>query len=96
MTPKQIDLARHALGLPNKRNFSFRNHFVAGKRHDDHAEWMAMVADGDATRRDGAKLSFGVDDIFHLTISGARKAILKGERLDLEDFATPQLRENAK
>lgn len=46
-------------------------------------------------RRDGAKLSFGGDDVFHLTIAGARKAILKGERLDLEDFAAPQLRESA-
>ncbi len=32
LTPKQRELARHALGLPNKMRMSYRNRFVAGER----------------------------------------------------------------
>lgn len=80
------ELARHALGLTHHRDTSYRNHFVAGKGHVDHAAWMEMVAAGDAHRVDGAKLHYGGDDLFHLTRQGAEKALKRGEYLNDEDF----------
>lgn len=85
MTPEQIQLARHALGLGNGRRISYRNHFVTGPGHSDHDNWIAMVAAGEAIRRKGSALSGG-DDIFYLTPTGARAAVKQGERLDPEDF----------
>lgn len=93
MTPSQITLARHALGLPNKRRQSYRNHFVAGLGHDDYADWMAMVAAGLAWRRDGSKSQLtGGDDLFRLTRAGAEAALAPRERLDPEDFPTTDQR----
>ena len=86
MTLAQIELARHALGLPNKRRQSYRNYFVAGKGHEDYPAWLQMVEQGDARRYDGTKVHFGGDDLFTLTIAGAEKALQRGERLDPEDF----------
>lgn len=85
MTPEQIELARHALGLPNSRRTSYRNHFVTGAGCDDYAEWQAMVAAGFAKRRAGNQLSGG-DDVFWLTEAGAKTALLPREHLDREDF----------
>lgn len=86
MTPDQIEFARHALGLTNGRKVSYRNHYCCSSG-PDHLAWMAMREAGDARRRLGSPMSGG-DDIFWLTLSGARKALQKGERLDLEDFPT--------
>lgn len=86
MTPEQIDLARHALGLPNRRNQSYRNHFVTGPGCTDYDHWMRMVADGDAFRRAGSQLTGG-DDLFMLTKAGATAALRGKEKLDPEDFA---------
>lgn len=87
MTPRQIELARHALGLPNKRRCSYRNHFVAGRGHNDYTEWCDMTAPGNgyAIRLDGGKLT-GNDFCFVLTEKGAKAALSKGEKLDPEDF----------
>lgn len=87
MTPNQIELARHALGFQRPQiKQSYRNSFVAGPGHDDHAAWIEMVSAGDATRIDGATIPFGGDDLFHLTKTGAQKALRRGERLSPEDF----------
>ena len=86
MTPRQIELARHALGLPNKMRMSYRNRFVAGVDHDDYAEWTQMVADGNAEMRDGKSLPYAGDSLFWLTESGARQALNLRENLDREDF----------
>jgi hypothetical protein len=86
MTPQQIDLARHALGLGNGRKQSYRNSFVAGPAHPDYVDWMKMVESGDARRRDGTKLPFAGNDLFHLNRSGAEKALQPGETLDPEDW----------
>lgn len=88
MTPAQIELARHALGLPNKRRTSYRNHYVVGSG-EDHREWLAMVAAKEARRRDGNQLSGG-DDIFWLTAAGAIAALKPREKLDPKDFPSPQ------
>lgn len=87
MTEKQIDLARHALGLDGRRKVTYRNHYVTGPGpgSDDHEQWTAMVEAGLARRRRGSELTGG-DDRFSLTVEGARAALRPGERLDPEDF----------
>lgn len=86
MTEAQQALARHALGLPNRRGVSYRNAFVAGAGHEDYADWIAMVEAGDARRRAGATLAFSGDDLFWLTPAGARAALHADEQLSAEDF----------
>lgn len=88
MTPEQIDLARHALGLPSRHNISYRNHFVTGPGGSDYDNWQEMVAAGEATRRAGSQLTGG-DPLFHLTRQGAELALQKGERLDPKHFPAP-------
>lgn len=84
MSPRQRELARHALGLPNQKRTSYRNYFTAGYEHVDYDDWREMVSAGVAIRRSGGDLIDG--DIFHLTLAGASAAIEPGERLDPEDF----------
>jgi hypothetical protein len=83
MTAEQRELARHALGLPNKTRRSYRNHFVTspGPEPSDFEDWMAMVAAGFATRRNGSQLTGG-EFLFRLTFAGATAALDKRERLD--------------
>jgi hypothetical protein len=85
MTENHIELGRHALGLPNKQQESYRNHFVAGPTHDDYAEWMVMVSEGNAVRLERAEL-YGGDFCFNLTRFGAEKCLQGKEQLDLDDF----------
>lgn len=88
LTPRQLALARHALGLPNGKRRSYRNHYVVGPHSSAHAEWTAMVADGLAFRNNhisGSQM-LGKDDLFHLTRVGAEDALEPDETLDLEDF----------
>lgn len=91
MTPAQKELARHALGLPNKQRTSNRNRFVTGPGpgNTDHAEWMAMVEAGEAGRRDGSTLPFGGDDMFWLTPAGAEAARNPREKLCPRSFPKP-------
>lgn len=97
MTPRQIELARHALGLDGKRKMSYRNHFVTGPGpgNDDHPQWLAMVEAGDAVKRRGSVLTGG-DDLFRLTLQGARAALCGKERLNPEDFPEDKVREAVK
>ncbi|MER8591490.1 hypothetical protein NKH33_07785 [Mesorhizobium sp. M1182] len=85
MTPAQKDLARHALGLPNRQRRSYRNHFVTGSGGNDHREWMALVEAGHAWRRAGSELTGG-SDLFRLTRAGAELVLEKRESLDPEAF----------
>ncbi len=85
MTPEQIELARHALGLPNRLRKSYRNHFVTGEGSADHPHWMAMFQAGDARRWPPTQMTGG-DDLFRLTKQGATAALKSGERLSAEDF----------
>ena len=51
MTKEQRNLARHALGLPNKRKQTYRNHFVTGEgRRAIHigSLWLRLVSRGDS------------------------------------------------
>lgn len=90
MTPKQRDLARHALGLPNRNRRSYRNRFFASYTPGgDYEQWEEMREAGYAERArvspDGRRYGFW------LTESGALAALNKGESLCPEDFppATP-------
>ena len=85
MTENQIELGRHALGLPNPKRRSYRNHFCAGATHSDYEDWMRMVQSGDATHRNGNAITGG-DDVFWLTKAGATACLKLGEQLDSEDF----------
>lgn len=85
MSQRMRFAARHALGLPNKRRQTYRNHFVAGEGHADWHDWMLMVAAGLATKHRPGVLSGG-DDVFTLTRAGAEMALHNRERLDPEDF----------
>ncbi len=89
MTETQKELARHALGLPNRQRKTYRNHYVTSGPGGDHAEWMALVDAGQARRRLGHPLAGG-DDVFWLTEQGAQSALNHGERLDREDFPAPK------
>lgn len=85
MTPEQIGLARHALGLSPFRKTSYRNHFVAGTGHPDYENWRAMVSAGWARQREKQPHTGG-QDVFWLTLAGALQALRDGEKLDEEDF----------
>lgn len=91
MTKRQVDLARHALGLPNQTRRSYRNRFVAGLGHSDYNDWYAMAQRGYAVRHDGAKLPFGGMDMFELTRIGAKTALVGRETLDPEDFPSVEV-----
>lgn len=84
MNARQIELARHALGLPNKSRLSYRNRFVAGPGNGQYEDWVAMVGAGHAGRFVDA--SFGGSTLFYLTRAGATAALRPGESLCPEDF----------
>ena len=86
MTPRQKELARHALGLGNGQKKSYRNRFVAGPGHPDYNDWMIMMAASEAYRREAKTLPFGADDLFRLTTRGAMAVLEPGETLCREDF----------
>jgi hypothetical protein len=86
MTPAQRELARHALGLPNRRARSYRRHFTSAAGNRDHADWLAMVQSGDAYMIEASKVPYGGADLFYLTAQGAGAALETGEQLDADDF----------
>lgn len=83
MTPEQIELARHALGL-NRGKVAYRNHFCAGPGHVDYPQWADMVAAGDAVERvpTGHDNSYAGNSIFFLTNQGIAKVLRPGESID--------------
>jgi len=85
MTDKQRKLARHALGLPNKKNTSYRNRFCTGPGSEDYQEWQEMVAHGEAIRRDGPL--WGGDSMFFLTLKAALAVREPKEHISREDAA---------
>lgn len=88
MTPKQRELARHALGLPNEQKCSYRNRFVISSSTPTYEEWVAMVRDGEACIAHWHAV--GVNHgrvLFMMTYAGACTALDEGERLDPEDFS---------
>jgi len=101
MLPEQRVLARHALGLPNARNLSYRNRYVVPEGNPAHGHWLTMIACGWAreVRAGSASPPSGeerqpvggpctIGDAFCLTLEGAGFAVDPGEKLDPEDFAS--------
>jgi hypothetical protein len=86
MTPRQIELARHALGFDGRNKISYRNHFVVGPGCDDYNEWVAMVFAGYANRYPPREISGGMD-----TFSVRREAALSVRTRD--EHLSPDFRE---
>ncbi|WP_062111097.1 hypothetical protein [Aureimonas sp. AU40] len=87
LTPEQKHLARHALGLPNRKRRSYRNRFHAFTGGPDHDLWTSMVTQGLACVDQGKAAPNGSRlDYFALTRAGADAALEAPEKLDLEDF----------
>lgn len=84
MNIEQKRLARHALGLPNDGQKSYRNRYACSATAvaSSMQDWEAMVGLGYAVR--GDDLSYG--RFYHLTRAGADAALVGREKLDLEDF----------
>ena len=87
MTPRQKELARHALGLdnPDARKRSYRNRYICGFKSPGFTAWMRMVRDGNAVREPFGSYTYD-RFMFSLTAAGAQAALEKGESLDTEDF----------
>lgn len=81
LTPREREMARHALGLPNSRRRSYRNRYFAPPGGDSHVIWSALVARGLAEMSRKPR-----NDFFCLTRAGAEAALNPGEDLDEEDF----------
>ncbi len=84
-TRRQLELARHALGLPNKNNTTCRNRFCIGPGGDGYADWEHLVSVGHAVKQTGPL--WGGDDMFHLTLTGARAVLERSEHISREDAA---------
>ena len=87
MLPSQLALARHALGLPNKRRVSYRNRYCLYGKGEPWLAWMGLVSKGLATYDDDGVITVnGPRLFFSLTRKGAEAALKRGERLCPEDF----------
>ena len=85
LTEEQKTLARHALGLPNERNQSYRNRYRAPKIGAVNVAWHQM-RDNDYAVCTPVQGENSLGPFFHLTEAGARLALEPGEKLDPEDF----------
>ena len=83
MTEEQRASARHALGLPNQKNTTYRNHFCIAVGGDGYAGWENLVARGLAVKAVGGENWCG--DFFYLTLEGARAVLLPEEHISRED-----------
>jgi hypothetical protein len=96
MTETQKKLARHALGLPNKQNTSYRNRFFTDPGCTDYAEWQAMVAEGNAIERTGSLWSGDrTRNMFCLTLKGALAVRGPKEHISREDAEEMRMLESA-
>lgn len=83
LTHREKVLARHALGLPNPGNQSYRNRFIASACPGDYDRWVDMLDKGAA---EATPFLRGGCRRFWLTEGGALAALEDGERLCPEDF----------
>jgi hypothetical protein len=74
ITPYQVGLLQHTLGLSERRRESHRNFFIAGEGHHDQAGLTALVAAG-LMKQARAPEMFGGGDLFTATDSGKEIAI---------------------
>lgn len=85
ITLKQARLMRHALGLPNKKNKSYRNHYACGTSGIDNEEWTKLVDAGYAGVNRSHPLNKNMDN-FWVTELGAEMVREDCEALCKEDF----------
>lgn len=83
LTPRERELARHALGLPNEKRRSYRNRYYVGADTPTGRQWCELVARDLAILVRAPKV---LCDHFHLTRAGAEAVLEAGETLDEEDF----------
>ena len=84
LTSKQIGMARHALGLPNPQNMTYRNHYCIGKGGAEYEAWEDLVRQGLAVKAPGEGKGW-VGDFFYLTLAGARAVLKPQEHISRED-----------
>lgn len=77
MTPEQVRLARHALGLDRCR-VAYRNSYQARPGSKALAEWQAMVAAGLAKQVARGSSQYV---LFRITNATAQAVLQPGERL---------------
>lgn len=75
ITPKQLDLLHHTLGLTPDRREPFRNHFVASEGHHAMDELKALEAAGLMARSPTPKFCNADDMVFHVTDAGRAYAL---------------------
>ena len=78
MSERQREMARHALGLPNEKHATYRNHFALHSYSDGYEEWTDLVTRGLATVRNGGA-AFDAMHFFYLTPRGVRAVLLPHE-----------------
>lgn len=87
LTSVERMMARHALGLPNNKRCSYRNHYAVNPRtKKTAAAWDSMAARGLAEKGRAGVILTG----YCLTAAGAKAALDPGEKLDTEDFPDAQ------
>lgn len=86
MTPRQKELARHALGLPNEAGVSYCNQYYITSDDRDFPEWQALLLEGFTKHRIYVGFT-SVRSAFYLTRQGALLALEPGERLNPKDFS---------
>lgn len=83
LTPRQVELAREALGLRPSRMVTSSNVAVVTPGTLDALEWAFMETAGHAVfRRSGLSDRW----VFNLTRQAAESVLLPGERLNPEDW----------
>lgn len=84
---KEISVMRHALGLPNKMNQTYRNYFVTGEGSADYDTCEKLVSDGFMKVRKNVK-HFGGDNIYYVTRKALWGVMEPGESLCSEDWGS--------
>lgn len=87
LSDEEKKLCRHALGLPNAKKKSYRNHFVTSKGGRDAEVFEVMHDKGLVLRQANNKLLGSGDVFYRLTRAAAAACLEPGERLDQTDFA---------
>ena len=75
---RRKDLARHALGLPNKNNLAYRNYYETSEDGQDKRDWQDMVEVGLAVQSSTT--------VFHVSLDGIRWALFRNEAIGKENM----------
>lgn len=84
LSKKQVEMARHALGLRDGNKTAYRNRYFLMAESDGFADWQDMVSKGHA--KHVPPQSPDIIHFFCLTHVGAKSVLRHRETLDKEDF----------